>query len=263
MLNLDTQSVIGQPDIRRQQVFRFDMTEVVADVGEPCALRTGRRRHFQRLAQGQVARMRFVAQGVDDERRYVGDLRDDLGRDVVAIAEVGGQLPSAAGKNVSVDEHLAVRHFGRGQFDVTHGEGPGNLAGIGTDVIPEGMLSVEGVIEHAPQVGHGARRGVNRHGAVGHFAKTPQVVETGHVVGMRVGEDRGVDAAQSVAQRLGAQVGSGVDKQDGFTGFDQDGRPQAPVTLVVGPANAAIAGHERDALGCAGAEKRDRKFGHD
>jgi DNA repair protein RecN (Recombination protein N) len=239
------------------------MAEVVADVGQPSSLRSGGRRYFQRLAQGQVGGVRFVPQGVDDQHGNPGDLLHHVGRDMVAIAEVGGEFAPPAGKNVPVHQHFAVRNFGRGDFDVAHGERRRDFPRVGTHVVAESVLAVERVVKNASQVGHGVRRRVDRHGTVGQFAKTPEVVKARHVVGMRVGEHRGVDPPQSVSQGLGAQVRSGVHEEDRLRGFHQDGRSQTAVAFVLGPADTAIAGHERDALGRAGAEKRDRKFGHD
>ena len=239
------------------------MAEVVSNVGQPGSLCAGRRGHFERLAQGKMARMRFVPQGVDDQHGDFRDLLDDRRRNVVAIAEISGKFAASARENVSVNQHFPVRNLGRGQLDVPDGEGSGDFVGLRSDVIAVSVLPVEGVIKHAPQAGHGVRRGVHGHGPVGQFAKAPKVVESGDMVGVRVGEDRRIKAAQSVAQGLGAQIRRGINEKDGVFRFDQDGRAQAAVALVLGAAHAAVAGHEGDTLGCAGAEKRDRKFGHD
>ncbi len=239
------------------------MTEVVPNVGQPRSLCAGGCGHLERFAQGEMARMRFVPQGVDDQHGDFRDFLDDRRRNMMAIAEISGEFAAAAGENVSVNQQFPVRNLGRGQFDVSNGERSGDFVRLRPDVIAEGVLSVERVVKDAPQVGHGVRRGINRHGPVGQFAKAPQVVESGHVVGVRMGEDRGIKAAQPVAEGLGTQVGRGINEEHGVLRFDKDGRAQAAVALVLGSAHAAVAGHERDALGCAGAEKRDRKFGHD
>lgn len=263
MLDLHAQSVISKPHIRRQEGLGLGMAEVVPNVGQPRSLCAGGCGHLERFAQGEMARMRFVPQGVDDQHGDFRDFLDDRRRNMMAIAEISGEFAAAAGENVSVNQHFPVRNLGRGQFDVSDGERSGYFVRLRPDVIAEGVLSVEGVVKDAPQVGHGVRRGINRHGPVGQFAKAPQVVESGHVVGVRMGEDRGIKAAQPVAEGLGTQVGRGINEEHGVLRFDKDGRAQAAVALVLGSAHAAVAGHERDALGCAGAEKRDRKFGHD
>ena len=210
-----------------------------------------------------MARVGLVAQGVDDQHGDVRDFRDHGGWNVVAVAEVGGEFPTGPRENVSVDQHLSVRHFGRGQLDVAHGEGTGYLVRIRTHVIAEGVLPVESVVKNPPQIRHGVRGGIDGHGSVGQFAKSAQVVESGHMVRMRVREDGGVDATQAVPQGLHAQIGRGVDKQDGFFRFHEDGRPQPLVACVVRAADPAVAADERHSLGRPGAEEGDGKFGHD
>jgi len=72
-----------------------------------------------------------------------------------------------------------------------------------------------------------------------------------------------IQPSKPVAQGLRAEVRRRVDEEDGVPGFDKDGGTQAAVAFVLRPADPAIARHERDALGCPGAEERDCKFGHD
>ena len=133
------------------------MAEIMADVGQPSALCAGDRRDFEGLAQGEMARMRLVAQGVDDEDGDAGDFSDDLRRDMVTIAEVSRESPSRAGKNVSVDEHFSVRNLGRGELDVPDDERSSDFVRFGPHIVAEGVLSVESVVKNTPQIGHGVR----------------------------------------------------------------------------------------------------------
>ena len=204
-----------------------------------------------------------MAQRVDDQHGNIFNPGDDLRRDVMAVAEIGGKLPSLPRKYVSVNEHFSVGHFGRRDLEIPDAERTGHLARIGADVIAESMLAIESVIKHSPQVAHCPGRGVNRHRAVGQFAKAPQVIEPGHVVGVGMGENRRVDPLQSLPQGLRAEIRRGIHQNDGLPGFHEDRGAQSPVALVVGPAYPAVAGYEGNALGRACSEERDRKFGHD
>jgi len=98
-----------------------------------------------------------MAQRVDDKNGNIPELRDDRGRHVVAIAEVCCQLAPRAAENVTVNDHLAVGHLGGSDFDIAHGKSRRDLPGIRPHVVAVGVLSVESVIEHAPEVGHGVR----------------------------------------------------------------------------------------------------------
>ena len=168
-----------------------------------------------------------MAQGIDDQDRDAEDLRNDCGRNVMAIAEVGREFASGAGKDVAVNEHFAVRNFGGDDFHAADFEWGRDFVGFGTDVIAESMLSVECVVKDASQVGHGMRRGVDGHGTVGQFTKPAEVVKPRDMVGMRMGEDGGVDPAEAVSQGLGPEIGSGIDEKSDVLSLDEDGLTQA------------------------------------
>ena len=69
------------------------------------------------------------------------------------------------------------------------------------------------------------------------------------VIGVAVREEDRVDAADAVAQRLGAQVGTGVDEHAGAGRLDEDRRPQPRVARVGGAARGAVAADHRHAVG--------------
>ncbi|MEY3481518.1 MAG: hypothetical protein RIQ71_2293 [Verrucomicrobiota bacterium] len=239
------------------------MAEVVPDVGEEGALRARPRGDLERFFERQMARVGLVAQRVDDEHGNSGDFGDDLRRHMMAVAEVSRQLATAPREDVAVDKYLSVRDLGGRKPDVAHGEGRRDFARIGPDVISVCVLSVECVVKHASQPAHGMRRRVDRHGTVGQLAKAAQVVKPGNVVGVGVGKNGGIKPFQPVAQGLRAEIGCGVDEQQGCAGFDKNRRAQALVALVGGPAHRAVAGDKGDPLGRARAKEGDRKFGHD
>ena len=65
MLNFDTQAVMGKADVGRQEFFRFLVSEVMSDMGEVSALGGGGRGNIEGFVQRKVARVGFVAQGID------------------------------------------------------------------------------------------------------------------------------------------------------------------------------------------------------
>lgn len=239
------------------------MAEVVTDMGQECLLCLRLCRNIDSLLKRKMAGVRFVAERINDQHRNLADVGDNFRRHVMTVAEVCRKFASGPREDVAVDEHFAVGHFGRSQINVADPEGTCDFARVGSHVVPISMLSVECVIKHPPQVSHGARRRVDRDRAVGQFAEPAQVVESGHVIGVGMGENRGIETPESVAQGLGAEIRRGVDQQSGLFRFHKDGGAKPPVAFVPRTAYPAVAGDEGHALGCAGAEESDRKFGHD
>jgi len=87
---------------------------------------------------------------------------------------------------------------------------------------------------------------------------------------MGVREEDRVDAADAVGERLGAQIGRGVDQDrrrracgalasQGRDGFDQDRRPRAFVARIRGSADLAVASDRGDTVGGAAAKNGDAK----
>jgi hypothetical protein len=102
---------------------------------------------------------------------------------------------------------------------------------------------------------------VERDGAALDEVEHPQVVEAVDVVGVGVGEEHGIDAADVVNERLLAEVGRGVDEERAATAgiehFDQHAGAQPAVARVGRGADGAVAGDARHAGRGAGAEERD------
>lgn len=231
------------------------MAEIVAEVGEISLLRAGGNGDCQSLVQREVGRVGFVAQGVDDENRNIKELSDHFFGHMMTVAEVANEPTAGAGKNIAVDDHASVRNFGWRYFQISDGKGTIDLVGFGANVVAVGVLPVECVIKHAPQVSYRVGGSVNRHGAIGKFAKSPKVIKAGNVVGVGVGENRCVDLAKAVAQRLGPQIGRSVDQHGSLQGLDKNGRAESLVARIGGLADCTVAGDKGNALGCACSKK--------
>ena len=137
MLNFNAQAVMGEANVGRKEFFRFLVTEVMSDVGEIGAPGGCDGGYFEGFAQRKVTRVGFVAQGIDDEDRDAENLGDDVGRDVMAIAEISREFASATGKNVTVNEHFAVGNFGRDDFHAADFERCSDFVRFGADVVAE------------------------------------------------------------------------------------------------------------------------------
>ena len=89
--------------------------------------------------------------------------------------------------------------------------------------------------------GHGLRRRVDRDAALLPEIERPHIVQAHDVVGVRVGEDHGVQAVDAGAQSLRAEIGRGVDQHVAALVAHQDGGPQPVVARIGGSADGAMA----------------------
>src|SRR4051794_27170863 len=97
--------------------------------------------------------------------------------------------------------------FSEKKWTVDHvGKGP-NVAG-------PAILPIEGKIENSLEVTHRFGRGINGQ-IVSAETKRTQIVKPHDVIRMRMGIDRGVEAAQTLAQGLHAEVRSGIQDPGG------------------------------------------------
>jgi hypothetical protein len=118
----------------------------------------------------------------------------------------------------------------------------------------------EGEEKNALKIGHGFGRGIDRH-RTALPGKAPQIIEAHDVIGVRMGENDGVDAADIFAQGLGAKIRSGIDDESGLRCLDVNGRTEAFIARIGGMADRAIAPDHRNALRRSGAEKSEDEFG--
>ena len=123
----------------------------------------------------------------------------------------------------------------------------------------------EGVLEDALDDVGGFVVGVDGEIAVGVKAEGTEIVEAEDVVGVAVGVEHGVDAADALAQGLGVEVRAGVDEDGVLVVGEADGRAGAPVARIsVGRdgrgADRAVAAERGHAHRGAGAQKGERRL---
>jgi len=261
-LPCEFESIIG--DFNRQGKVRLvpRVQDFIGDVREPRRARPDRLHDRQRLRETLVRRMGRVPQGVQYKGVRSLQRRQGLGREFLAVGDVGGQLPPVPLEEEADGLDLPVAHRQRDHPRVSEDEGPVDLVGLGLDVAGIAVLAVEGEGEHPPQVGKRVLPRVNREHGVGPHRKAAQVVEAGHVVHVGVGVNNGVEVPDARAEALGAEIRAGVDHPVGLRGVDVDRRAQARVAWILGSADRALAADDGDADRGAGAEEGDREFGH-
>src|SRR5438270_11597542 len=171
--------------------------------------------------------MRAVAQRVEKKNVQVAELGQRLLRDDAEIGEIGGGAEA-----VTINLRLAVHQPHRLKARTKELQGAVDLAqlhlrqrgvvGVGIkdvtknrlDVLQRGFVSVERKFLRA--------------------AKTqgPDIVESHDVVGVGVRIDDRIEAAHTGAQRLLAEVGSGVNEHHAPAIFHQNGRTGAAIVRI-------------------------------
>ena len=230
--------------------------DIVAEMGEPSFLGLDFFGEGERFGEAHVGGVRLVAQSIDDQRADAVDLFNGEFWDDFAVAEVSDEGLIILGEKVAEDVGAAVFDGERGDGGGADLEGASDEFWGGADVTWPAIFAIEGEFENALEIGHGFWGGVDGE-IFAAVAEGAEVIEAHDVIGMGVGEDHGVEAAEAFAEGLGAEIGAGVDHPSGFGGLEINGGAGALVVGVCGSADRAIATDHGDALGGSGAEKSE------
>ena len=233
----------------------------MAEMGEPSFLGLDFFGEGERFGEAHVGGVRLVAQSIDDQMADAVDLFNGEFWDDFAVAEVSDEGLIILGEKVAEDVGAAVFDGERGDGGGADLEGASDEFWGGADVTWPAIFAIEGEFENALEIGHGFWGGVDGE-IFAAVAEGAEVIEAHDVIGMGVGEDHGVEAAEAFAEGLGAEIGAGVDHPSGFGGLEINGGAGALVVRVCGSADRAIATDHGDALGGSGAEKSEMERGH-
>ena len=233
----------------------------MAEMGEPSFLGLDFFGEGERFGEAHVGGVRLVAQSIDDQMADAVDLFNGEFWDDFAVAEVSDEGLIILGEKVAEDVGAAVFDGERGDGGGADLEGASDEFWGGADVTWPAIFAIEGEFENALEIGHGFWGGVDGE-IFAAVAEGAEVIEAHDVIGMGVGEDHGVEAAEAFAEGLGAEIGAGVDHPSGFGGLEINGGAGALVVGVCGSADRAIATDHGDALGGSGAEKSEMERGH-
>ena len=234
----------------------FGVGDIVAEMGEPSFLGLDFFGEGEGFGEAHVGGVRLVAQGIDDQMADAVDLFNGEVWDDFAVAEVSDEGLMILGEKVTEDVGAAVFDGERGDGGGADLEGTGDDFWGGSDVTWPAIFAIEGEFENALEIGHGFWGGVDGE-IFAAVAEGAEVIEAHDVIGMGVGEDHGVEAAEAFAEGLGAEIGAGVDHPSGFGGLEINGGAGALVVGVSGGADGAIATNHGDALGGSCAEESE------
>lgn len=194
--------------------------------------------------------MRIVAQGIEEEHIETGQALHAGGRDAAVIGQVG-----AIAETEAVAEAFAMfdadgsywdsgSHKGIFIEDMTFEARTAGFARRGFEDIREGGFN-------GSQSTFGSKDGDT---VTLQEVEGANVVEAKDVVGVRVGEEHRIQAFDSGAEGLIAQVGRGIDQDARVVELEQHGGAQAFVARIGRQADFAVAADHGDTDAGAGAE---------
>ena len=148
-----------------------------------------------------------------------------------------------------------------------HAERCIDLAEIDLGAVEALLAEVEEIGEDPPDLRRGLRYRVGRDRLVLlQRVEAPHIVESEDMVGMRMGEEHGIDLPDPVCDGLLAEIGRGIEQDGDATQAQVEARTQAPVARIGRSADGAVAADHRHAGGGAGTEeeefKRRFRFAH-
>ena len=199
------------------------------------------RRPAQRVQHGDLDAL----DGFDHRRRHF-----------FAITQVGQHLFSSLDKQIAVGVRSPMREGQRDDFQIADFERAVHDVRFGNKITPGPRAVVKGVGKDAAQVGHRRRVGIDRQRLVAaQITKAAAVVQPHDVVGVRVGEDHGVEPAQVFTQALDAEFRRGVHDQFDLVRGDINRRPRAMVLGIGEKSRRVILADDGHALRGAGTQK--------
>ena len=230
------------------------VVEVVAEVGEEGAFGLELLDKGDGAVEVGVAGVGVAAEGVEDEDVEVLEEGEAFGREVAHVGEVGGGAEAVSGNLLpAVEDGNALE----GGAEERCGGAGGGVDAMEVDAGAGGVavFGAEGVVEDALDGLRGVLVGVDGDAAGDAKAEGAEIVEAHDVVGVAVGVEGGVDAAEVFAEGLGVEVRAGVDEDDVVVVGEADGGAGPPVMGVSGGADGALAAEGGHAHGGSAAEK--------
>lgn len=236
----------------------FDgMHDFALKVGEPGLARLQLANDGEGFLEVHVGGMRCMAEGVENEcvhtmHRLHGCLTDGF-----SIRNVRTEFLAAAGEEIADGDDFAV--LNRQRYDGGFTEVKRTVDGLrkGLQVATVVVFTIEGILEHPFQHSEAFWGAIDRHELVYIDGESPQIVEAGEMIHVRMREDRRVEMADVFTQALRSKIRPCIHYPGKFGCLDVDRAAQSFVPRVTASTNCAITANHGDADGGAGAEKRE------
>lgn len=199
------------------------MVVFVTEVGQPCLFCADGGRKSKRFTGAEVGGVVGGTQGIDNEMVHTLDEVLAGGGDALDIGEVGDAAAIAL-KKKSVGFDGGV--FDPKRRDAKHVElhRPVEQDGVGADVsFVACVTGLECPAEHGMQSIHAAGVCINGEAIIAPPTEGAELVKANDVVEVGVGVKDGINMGEIFAQRLLAEVRTGIDKDRESTALDNNG----------------------------------------
>ena len=208
------------------------------------------------LLDGKVGGMWLITEGVNDENIQPLKFVPALFRDVADVCAIGDILDTKP-----KDGKVSVKETDRSDRGAQQRE---RVSGDAFEMQPRGGATMvvgrritEGVVVGATNLSFDSLFAIQRDRPVEVLSEYPKVVETEDVVGVVVGEHRGVDQVDAFANQLQPQLGRCVNQEDAVGRFDSNTTSPTLVFGFVRITDVAVTSNHRDANAGAGAQQHE------
>lgn len=243
--------------------FQRGMGDLVTEMGEVTGSRRDGRCGLQGLRNRHMRGMGSLPEGVEHKDFHAARRLDGFRGNLGAIGEIGQQPASPAQENKTGRGESPVRQIDRDNLGLPEAERTVDHLGGETQVVLPGLRLVEGVAEGVPEPLHRGRRRKDGHLQILEFAEAPHVVEPHDVIGVGMGDQRGIEPGDPFPEALAPEIGRGVDDKVAVGCLHQKGGPRPVIARVGRLADRASATDHGDAVGCPGSEKGEIERRHD
>ena len=249
---IDNQAVVRKRDAGRQPCTGRRVRQIVAHVREKRAPRTNAGRRLKRVADREMRWMRPVSQRVDHQRVEAGYEWPRLVWNRTTV----GQVREGANP-VSEDRPLPVHQGDRYKLLVAERKSACQWERHELrETASDGSMPVEDVGEHAPDRPDRFGIAVTRNGPALKNIEAAHLVQTKHVIGVRMREQDGVDPPHVERQRLRPQIWPRIHEDTRTViQLEKNGRPPSSVAGIVRTTGGALASDHGHAVRRACTEK--------
>src|SRR5208337_739299 len=234
---LDAHPVIGRDDVRRQALQQRFVIEIGVKVGQDRPARAHRLDFRQRVVEAEMRRVRTIAQRVDDPHLEPLEKPPAGLRNAFDVRRVGeGAKAEPERVDVAVVE-VERRRFDCPALSLDPARAAGGEAQVGCD------RRVRTTLCRLKYIGKGVADGQRRRLVHEHVDTPPgllversQIVDPMRVIGVRVGDQYGIDVLDVGLDQLLAQIRSRIDERGRDAvradAFDERGRAAAAVARI-------------------------------
>jgi hypothetical protein len=194
---------------------------------------------FHGLGQGEMSRVGFISESIDDKDRKILELGGYFLRHFSAIGDVSGEAAALFFNDKAMGQHPAMGNLNRMEAERAQIKRAFKKMGLRPDIAFEHGIGFKGVGKDAHQTLMGFRRTIDREGVIRSFTEAAQVVKTDKVIVMSMSANHGIQSIHPGAQGLKAEIRCGIDQNRESFILEPDRGAQSLIFGICGAAYGA------------------------